>query len=198
MDIYNMNLDLPQDHLVDDISNAVTLRSDIHRAFDEGKFVFVPKESRWVVHFFGITNTMDQLYHNTPLEYDPDVSLKFFFARFAWTVFLAVSRFLNVGGGKKLRLRVIKEDGLHEEIQTVQPNQSLVMGLTRGRNPSPKKRKTASETPAAEFTETYTNRAINPKDDSTDTTPSSSRSTTSPRTHALWFPNSNPNTTVYC
>lgn len=196
MERYNMNLNLPDDHMVDDISNTVALRSDVHRAFDDRKLVFVPKESRWVVHFFGITNTLGQLYHNTPLELDPDVSLHLLFARFAWTVFPAVSPFLNAGGVKRLRLRVLKEDGLHEEIQTVKPNQSVVMGLTRGRNPSPKKRKTASETPAAEYTETYTNRALNPKDDSTVTTPSSPRSTPSPRAHSLWFPNSNPNTTV--
>ena len=46
---YNLNLDLQGDNIVDDICNAVALRSDMHRAFDERKFVFVPKESPWVV-----------------------------------------------------------------------------------------------------------------------------------------------------
>ena len=193
---YNLNLDLEDDHMLDDISNTVALRSDVHRIFDERKFVFVPKESRWVVHFFGLTNTPGQLYHNTPLELDPDISPNLLFARFAWTVFPAVSPFLKAGGGKRLRLRVTKEDGLHEEIQTVKPHELAVTGLTRGRNPSPKKRKPASETPAAKSTETYTNRALIPKDNSTVTTLSSSRSTPSPRAHALWFPDSNPNITV--
>ena len=193
---YNLNLDLQGEHRVDDISNTVALRSDIHRAFDKRRFVFVPKESRWVVHFFGLSNTLGQLYHNTPLELDPDISPNLLLARFAWTIFPAVSPFLEAGGGKKLRLRVTKEDGLHEEIQTVKPQELAVMGLTRGRNPSPKKRKNASETPAAESTGSYTNRALNPKDDSTATTPSASRSTPSPQAHALWFPDPNPNNTV--
>ena len=46
---YNLNLDLQGDNIVDDICNAVALRSDVYRAFDERRFVFVPKESRWVV-----------------------------------------------------------------------------------------------------------------------------------------------------
>ena len=107
MERYNLNLDLQDDHMVDDTCNMLTLRSDIHRAFDE-------------------------------------------------TVFPAVSPFLGVGQGKKLRLRVTKEDGLHEDIQTVKPKELAVMGLLRGRNLSPKKSKNASDTPAAESTETYT------------------------------------------
>lgn len=84
------------------------------------------KESRWVVHFFGLTNTLGQLYHNTPVELDPDISPNLLFARFAWTIFPAVSQFLNAAGDKKLRLQVRKEDGLHEEIQTVKPQESAM------------------------------------------------------------------------
>ena len=196
MACYNLNQDLQADHNVDDICNTVALRSDIHQAFDDRKFVFVPKESRWVVHFFGLTNNLGRFYHNIPLELDPDISPNLLFARFAWTIFPAVSRFLKAGGVKKLRLRVTKEDGLNEEIQTVKPQESAVMGLTRGRNPSPKKRKNVSETPTTESTGSYTNRALNPKDDSTATTPSFPRSTPSPQAHALWFPDPNPNNTV--
>ncbi len=144
-----------------------------------------------MVHFFGLTNILGRFYHNTPLEFDPDISPNLLFARFAWTIFPAVSPFLEAGGGKKLRLRVTKEDGLHEEIQTVRPQE-----FTRGRNPSPKKRKNASESPAAESTGSYNNRALNPIDDSTATTLPFSRSTPSPRAHALWVPDPNPNDTV--
>lgn len=55
---YNLNLDLYGDHVVDHVCNAVALRSDIHTAFDERKFVFVPKRFRWVVHFFSLTITL--------------------------------------------------------------------------------------------------------------------------------------------
>lgn len=46
---YNLNLEIQADHVVDDFCNAVALRSKVHKAFDERNFVFVPKESRWVV-----------------------------------------------------------------------------------------------------------------------------------------------------
>ena len=196
MDCYNLNQDLQADHTVDDICNTVALRSDIYQAFDDRKFVFVPKESRWAVHFFGLTNNLGRLYHNSPLELDPGISPNLLFARFAWTVFPAVSKFLRVGGDKKLRLRVRREDGLHKVIQTVKHQESAVMGLSWGRNPSPKKRKIASDIPAAESTETYTHQALNPKDNSTAITPPSSQSTPSPRAHLLWSLDPNPNNTV--
>ena len=186
----NLNLDLQGDYIVDDISNAVALRSDIHRAFDERKFLFVPKESRWVVHFFDLTNTLGQLYHNTALELDSDISPNLLFARFAWTVFPRVSQFLKVGVGRKLRLRVMKDDGLQEEVQTVKAQEMAVMGLVRGRNLNSKKRKNA------ESTETYTNRALNLKQDRSATNPSYSPSTPPPRAHALWFPDPNPKNSV--
>lgn len=36
---------------IHDKRNAITLRSDIHKAMDERKFAFVPKDRRWVPHF---------------------------------------------------------------------------------------------------------------------------------------------------
>lgn len=193
---YNLNLDLQDDHLVDDICNAVALRSDIHRAFDDRMFVFVPKESRWVVHFFGLTNSLGRLYHNIVLELDPHISPNLLLARFAWTVFPLLSGFLKVGSDRKLRLRVKKEGRLQEEIQTIKLQEMAAMGLARGRNPSPKKRKNTPETPATESTETFTNRAFDAKDDSTAKTPFSSPSNPSPRPHALWLPDANPNITL--
>lgn len=42
----NLDLEIQGDHVVDDICNVVAPRSDIHKDFDERKFVFVPKQSR--------------------------------------------------------------------------------------------------------------------------------------------------------
>lgn len=193
---YNLNQHLHDDHLVGDSCNAVALRSDIHQAFDDRMLVFVPKESRWVVHFTGITNSLGRLYHNTILVLDPHISPKLLLARFAWTIFPNLAAFLTVGSDRKLRLRAKKEGRLQEEIQTIKFQEMATMGLARGRDPSPKQRKIAPETPAAESTKTYTNRAVDPKDDSTATTPFSSPSSPSPRPHALWHPDANPNITL--
>lgn len=193
---YNLNPDLQDDYLVDDVCNAVALRSDIHPAFVDRMFVFVPKESRWVVHFFGLANSLGRLYHNIVLELDFHISPNLLLARFAWTVFPLLSGFLKVGSDRKLKLRVKKVGRLQEEIQTIKLQEMVGMGLAQGRNPSPKKRKNAPETPAAESNETYINRAVDPKDDSTAITSFSSPSNPSPQPHALWLPDANPNITL--
>jgi len=41
---YNMNGQLVRDAVVDDITNAIALRSDLHTTFDAAKFVVVPKQ----------------------------------------------------------------------------------------------------------------------------------------------------------
>lgn len=188
----------------------------------------MPKASRWEVHFFGLNNTLGP---TLPLELDPDISPNLLLARFASAVFPVVSQFLNVGAGRKLRLRVMGEGGLKEVIKTVKAQEMAVMGWMRGRSLSPKKMENATETPAAEsrtvkrqrlsspsnstardpsqnvsilgikqnsqMTKTYTNRALNLRDDSTAKTPSSNLpSPPSPRAHALWSSDPNPNIAV--
>jgi hypothetical protein len=86
---------------------------------------------------------VQQLYHNAVLELDPSISPKFLLARFAWTVFPLVRRFLEVGVARNLRLRVIEEGRFKEVIKTFTTEEMTGMG----RNPSPKKRKAAPEMP---------------------------------------------------
>lgn len=63
---YNANTNLSGDFVVDDISNAIALRSDIHRAFHDGRFVIVPKEGMWVVQLLGQTNTLGKDFYIVP------------------------------------------------------------------------------------------------------------------------------------
>jgi hypothetical protein len=84
---YNLNTNLSGDFVVDDISNAIALRLDIHKAFDDGKLVIVLKEGKWVVQFLGQTNTLSPDFHNTVVNLDQGISVAFLFARFAWSVF---------------------------------------------------------------------------------------------------------------
>jgi hypothetical protein len=112
---YNQNTHLSEDFVVDDIGNAIALRSDIHRAFDDGKFVIVPKGSKWVVHFLGQTNTLSRDFHNTVIALDQGISVSFLFARFAWTIFPGIQQFLEVGLPREVLMRVT-EDAEYKEV----------------------------------------------------------------------------------
>ena len=106
----------------------MALQSDMHQAFDDGKFVCVPKESYWVAHFFDLTNTLGRLYHNTVLELGPGISPKLLLVRFAWTVFPLIDQFLKMGTARNLRLRVVEEGGLQEITKTVTAEGIIEMG----------------------------------------------------------------------
>ncbi|KAG9659992.1 hypothetical protein KCU76_g19642, partial [Aureobasidium melanogenum] len=78
---YNMNSQLVRDAVIDDITNAIALRSDLHTTFDAAKFVVVPKQDAWVAHFTHLTNDLGKLYHNTVVAIDKEVSANCLLAR---------------------------------------------------------------------------------------------------------------------
>lgn len=129
---YNQNKSLRGEYIVDDVCNAMALRSDIHKALDDGKFVCVPKESHLVIHFLDLTNTLGRLYHNTTVELDPGISLNLLLARFALTIFPLIDQFLKVGAARNLRLRVTEEGGLQEITKTVTAKEITAMGQSHG------------------------------------------------------------------
>ncbi|KAK5015469.1 hypothetical protein LTR60_002859 [Cryomyces antarcticus] len=147
MSQYNLNRQLTQDAVVDDITNVVALRSDIHTTFDERKFVIVLKKGQWVVHFTDLTNDLGRLYHNTPLGLHQDVSSKCILLRFAWAIFPSVMEFLATGAGRVVRMRITVNDEIKEVIRKVGSEEARRMfAMTRGRSTSPKKRKGDSAT----------------------------------------------------
>ena len=137
---YNQNTNLAGDFVVDDIGNAIALRSDVHRAFDDGNFVIVPKESRWVVHFLGQTNTLGRDFHNTVIELDQGISISFLFARFAWSIFPGIQQFLEAGLPREVLVRVT-EDAEYKEVVKTCSGEELRTFPTRRRSEIPKKRK---------------------------------------------------------
>lgn len=84
---YNHNRTLREEDLTDYIANAVPLRADIHIAFDNRIFAFVPKLSMWTVDFLRNTRELGQQFHNTTIEVGALVSPQFMLARFAWAIF---------------------------------------------------------------------------------------------------------------
>ncbi|KAI9824709.1 MAG: hypothetical protein M1819_000804 [Sarea resinae] len=139
---YNLNKDLPSDYVIDDVSNAIALRSDIHSAFDDRKFVVVPKHSAWAVHFLELTSDLGGFYHNTGVRLDPNVSMRCLLARFAWAIFPLLRNFLEAGVPRAVRVRVLDNGEYKEVVKTMGSEEMTASGIyLRGRSSSPKKRK---------------------------------------------------------
>lgn len=78
---------------ISDVNNVWLLRQDLHFAFDQRKFLIVPKTTdigqgspKWVVHLLVNSHELSLLYHNVQLQ-PTTVSSEFLFARFAWSLF---------------------------------------------------------------------------------------------------------------
>ncbi|KAI9779335.1 MAG: hypothetical protein M1839_007443 [Geoglossum umbratile] len=154
MECYNLNRFLPRDRTIDDVNNLMALRADLHFAFDQRVFVFVPKPvappssnttTRFVTHILQQTSEIGPLYHNASILPIRGVRSEFLLARFAWAIFPLVIPFLSKG---KERVLLMVQDGSSvaksasaEECFTLAGNPA-----SRSRSVSPKKR-TAGDTP---------------------------------------------------
>ncbi|KAH0537309.1 hypothetical protein FGG08_005899 [Glutinoglossum americanum] len=145
---YNARLDIAGDVITDDIANALAIRSDIHRAFDEGKFVLARKSNSWTVHFLEKTYDLGRMYHNRPIEVKAGVSPEFILTRFAWAIFPLVRAFMEQGPKRVVKVLVQCEEGLQETVKTLNlAGFEQITAASRGRSTSPKKRKAAGTLP---------------------------------------------------
>lgn len=137
---YNKNKVLGN-YIVDDISNAIALRPDIHKAFDDRKFVITCKDSTWLLHFLGPTSQLGDLYHNTPIKLHDDVSPFFLFVRFAWAIFPSLRPFLQNGVPRRVCIRVETQNGILDEVKSASVKELTgLINPPKSRNPSPTKR----------------------------------------------------------
>ncbi|KAL6713019.1 hypothetical protein ACLMJK_009415 [Lecanora helva] len=111
MRLYNTNSFLAADDLVNDTSNMVALRRDLHKAFDERFLSFVWKEHGWTTHFIKPTKDLGLQYHNMPVSLSDGISTQFLYTRLAWAVFPLVKTFLVSASKRWVTLRVIEKDG---------------------------------------------------------------------------------------
>ncbi|EGX88601.1 hypothetical protein CCM_08646 [Cordyceps militaris CM01] len=93
-----------------DTNNALLLRSDLHQAFDNRQFVFVPKWRAWAIHVLsGLPGEeLAAVYHNVPPQALSGLAVEYLFARFAWTV---LGQMMFVRTGVARRLVLLDEDG---------------------------------------------------------------------------------------
>lgn len=125
---------------VNDPSNVMLLREDLHTSFDQLKFVFVPKatangDSTLVTHLLVDSSELCRLYQNTELHSIDGIAREFLFARFAWSIFYFLEGFLQAGTLRDLLLSTGHRIASPDECKsyTKQPG-------TRTRSESPKKR----------------------------------------------------------
>lgn len=146
MSQYNTNSMLSPEFATDDVSNAIALRSDIHKAFDDRTFTVVAMGDKWAAHFFTPTYDLGKQYHGCTLDIDETVSPNQLFARFAWTVFPLVRGFLQTGPKRWLRVKVIEEGGFKEDKQYLDAKTITSRFMTsRTRSQSPTKRKAMAD-----------------------------------------------------
>ncbi|KAG9035653.1 hypothetical protein FRB95_010891 [Tulasnella sp. JGI-2019a] len=72
-----------------DTRNGLSLGVELHRCWDLGRFTFVPKEA-WAAQ-------LCSFYHNVQLRVPVNFSAHFYYARFAWAIFLLVRNFFEGG-----------------------------------------------------------------------------------------------------
>ena len=142
MDRYNQNIFLLGSTIVDDVSNVISLRPDLHTSLDRGAFVIVPKESKRVAHFCSETNTLGSLYHNVPIDLAQNISGQFLLVRFAHTIFLMIRKFFE-RGVERYTLVITEENNK----MITSPKMLSAKDLKeRGQRKSTKKRKAAEAT----------------------------------------------------
>ncbi|KAL9014614.1 MAG: hypothetical protein Q9173_000734 [Seirophora scorigena] len=105
MKYYNRNQALVEAYLLDDGSNGLALRPDLHDEFDDAGFIFARKQQQWVVHFLRETYNLGPTYHNTTVDLKEEISPQFLLARFAWAILPLVRTFVDLGPKRILYLR---------------------------------------------------------------------------------------------
>jgi hypothetical protein len=105
MAMWNTDLTLDPDNLLNGLSNVILLRSGFHTAFGDRKFVPYPKaKDGYVVHM--LEPTPDRISDSCTtcplLQCNP----RFISARFAWGLFQCLAEFLRKPGVSRYRLGV--------------------------------------------------------------------------------------------
>ncbi|KAI4183564.1 MAG: hypothetical protein LQ346_006296, partial [Caloplaca aetnensis] len=133
---YNRNQNLVLAYLLDDGTNGLALRPDLHTEFDDAGFIFTRKQQQWVVHFLRETYNLGPTYHNTVVELKEEISPEFLLVRMAWAILPRVRTFVDSGPKRTVLLRAPADD---EEISVAQ--ELGIEALTKVTQPPKKPRK---------------------------------------------------------
>ncbi|KAH6718742.1 hypothetical protein BKA61DRAFT_262195 [Leptodontidium sp. MPI-SDFR-AT-0119] len=134
----NNNTTLDATNLLRDPNNALLLRADLHKAFDDRKFSLFPKDDQgFVVHVLQSATDLRLLYHNARVTI-PQCEVNYVFARFAWSIFPSLTGFLTSTQKSRLVVRwdEASEDWIESEVSAL----SLAQRSVASRSNSPTKR----------------------------------------------------------
>ena len=142
MSVHNTDFTLDPENLLNDLSNVVLMRSDLHLAFDDRKFTFYPKEtSKLVVHMLEPSPDLTQLYHNVQVQPPLKCQPSFLYARFAWAIFPSLAGFLSKPGvSRYLLLSRNTSTGREFVAEEIAKPEQLRAKVSASRSRSPKKR----------------------------------------------------------
>lgn len=124
----------------------ILLRADLHKAFDDIKFVFIPKKEisgkiAYVLHMLSHSTELVKLYHNVQLQASDKLVPQFLLARLALSIFPMFEGFLlNPRISRKI---LIQDGGIHEANPAECQSYTSYVGA-RSRPASPEKGSAAS------------------------------------------------------
>ncbi|KAH7302926.1 hypothetical protein B0I35DRAFT_447617 [Stachybotrys elegans] len=122
--------------------NAILLRRDLHKMWDDHRFAIVPKRDKWVVHVLwkSPSKELETEYHNLELQPLYGVARQFLLCRFALAI-LSKSMFLKQGTERKL---VTLDAEGEVQVRSMSPNEYsrrfFPTGRANSRSGSPTKR----------------------------------------------------------
>lgn len=140
MEHYNTNKQLSGRKATDDIANSVTMRRDIHQAFDNRTFIITRKSNEWAAHFLKATHEKGRQYHNTKVKIGNGISSAFLLARFAWAIFPLVNNFFNKKDARFVRYRAESSHTWTTELLQPDKLSSYIGAYGNSRTSSPTKR----------------------------------------------------------
>ena len=138
---------------VDDIHNMILLRADLHKAFDDDKFVFVPKKEtpseprskiEYVLHILSHSTELAKLYHNVQLQASEKLVPQFLLARLALSIFSIFEGFLL---NPTISRKILTQDGGIHEANPRECQSYISQVGARSRPASPEKAGLAASSP---------------------------------------------------
>lgn len=145
MDRYNRNRMLPPPSMIDDLSNLILLRADVHKVFDSRRLVFFPKvfdsasrqNSNIVIHALQAHQELVTIWHNRPLLEMRGIAAEHLFTRFAVCIFAHLEAFMACG----VERMVLIPNAMGElETKKWSSKDCMAFGSMRLRPQSPRKR----------------------------------------------------------
>ncbi|MCJ1348393.1 hypothetical protein MMC31_006625 [Peltigera leucophlebia] len=142
-------------HSVNDLSNTILLRADLHPTFDALEWVIIPKPNsegvmQFVFHLIQPSPELAERYHNCRVYHIAGISPQILFAAFARAIFPSLHNFLAKGVSRWLLAISSQSQKYESKHFSGLECEASFRAKGRGRSNSPKKRKGTDQEDAKE------------------------------------------------